>query len=249
MTAHDTRDIVLNLILFDLHELDVPLPRSDGRARHILKVLRGAPGDTFAVGLPNGPRGRARLEAVEAEGLVLSFSFDSSPPPLYPVTLVVGFPRPQSARRILREATAQGVAQMYFVGTTLGEKSYRQSPLWTTDEYQRHLRLGAEQAHCTHLPDVQCFYNLEKGLAALLPATDRIALDNVVPARHLNEWTPAQLHTVLAVGSERGWTDRERDLLTAHGFMLAHIGPRALRTETACVAGLSLILAKTAGTP
>ncbi len=47
--------------------------------------------------------------------------------------------------------------------------------------------------------------------------------------------------TILAVGPEGGWAPAERDLLRTHGFRLLHLGERVLRTETACVAGVSLV--------
>jgi RsmE family RNA methyltransferase len=46
---------------------------------------------------------------------------------------------------------------------------------------------------------------------------------------------------VLAIGPERGWTDAERESLRNAGFELVHLGPRILRTETACIAGLVLL--------
>jgi len=49
---------------------------------------------------------------------------------------------------------------------------------------------------------------------------------------------------VLAVGSERGWSDKERDLLENAGFIRLSMGERALRTETACVAAAVLALEK-----
>ena len=47
----------------------------------------------------------------------------------------------------------------------------------------------------------------------------------------------------LAVGSERGWTGAERDLLRENGYTLAALGERVLRTETASIAGTALCLA------
>src|SRR5882757_6396441 len=90
--------IHVNIILFRSPEVELPLPRQDPRARHILAVLRRRPGDTFDAGLVNGPRGKGTLVAVEAERLVLSFAWGESPPPLNPLTLLLGLPRPQTAR-------------------------------------------------------------------------------------------------------------------------------------------------------
>jgi RsmE family RNA methyltransferase len=48
----------------------------------------------------------------------------------------------------------------------------------------------------------------------------------------------------LAIGSERGWSDREREMLEAAGFMRLSLGSRALRTETACTAAAAIIMEK-----
>jgi RsmE family RNA methyltransferase len=49
---------------------------------------------------------------------------------------------------------------------------------------------------------------------------------------------------VLTVGSERGWSDRERDCLEEAGFTRLSMGKRALRTETACTAAAILAMEK-----
>ena len=46
---------------------------------------------------------------------------------------------------------------------------------------------------------------------------------------------------VLAVGPEGGWNDFERHLLQDHGFQPIGMGPRTLRTDTACIALLALV--------
>jgi RsmE family RNA methyltransferase len=52
---------------------------------------------------------------------------------------------------------------------------------------------------------------------------------------------------VLAIGAERGWSDRERDLLEEAGFLRLSLGDRALRTETACVAATVIAIEKIGG--
>lgn len=56
--------------------------------------------------------------------------------------------------------------------------------------------------------------------------------------------TPSTPLIYLAIGAERGWTRDERTLLRASGFTLVHLGRRVLRTESACIAGLTLLLAR-----
>ena len=256
----------MNLLLFEPAEISAPLPRRDPRAAHLLGVLKRCVGDTFDAGLIDGPRGKGTLVAIGDDALTLTFAWGPPPPPLDPITLIVGLPRPQTARDILRDATTLGLAAIHFVATAKGEPSYAQSSLWHSGEWRRHVRLGAEQAFATRLPVVTHGRPLAAALDALaspapssdslpspaatcaeLPtATDtRLALDNyespaALSVCHVIRDKPV----VLAIGSERGWSAAERDALRAAGFTFAHLGARVLRTETACLAALTLVRAK-----
>jgi len=234
----------VNIILFTKEELDRPLAREDARAEHVLEVIGCGVGDHFDMGLIDGPRGKARIEAIGKRGLILDFRFGGDVPQLYPVAMVIGLPRPPSARRILKDLTTQGVGMLHFVATDKGEKSYLNSRLWEGGEYERLLREGAEQAFCTRLPKVVLHTSLAACIDQLGPDVDLLALDNYEATMSLSQYQPQQRRCVLAVGSERGWSTAERDLLRARGFALASLGERVLKTETACIAGLALVLGK-----
>ncbi|OVE74407.1 hypothetical protein BVX94_00420, partial [bacterium B17] len=45
---------------------------------------------------------------------------------------------------------------------------------------------------------------------------------------------------LLAVGPEGGWKKEELDLMQEHGFTIASMGWRTLKTETACIAMLAI---------
>ena len=47
-----------------------------------------------------------------------------------------------------------------------------------------------------------------------------------------------------AIGSERGWTDKERNLLEKYGYVRCGMGERIMRTETAATVSASIILNK-----
>ena len=102
----------MNLILFESAETGVPLPRTDPRAVHLMDVLRRKPGDTFDAGVTNGPRGKGTVVRVGEQFLELSFAWGPPPLPLEPLCLLVGLPRPQTARKILHEAAALGVTHV-----------------------------------------------------------------------------------------------------------------------------------------
>ncbi len=230
----------MNLILFEPAEVAVPLPRFDPRARHLLTVLRRQVGDTFDAGLVNGPRGKGTLAAVGPDTLTLAFAWGPPPPPPEPLTLLVGLPRPQTARDILREATALGVGAIHFFRPEKGESGYARSTLWSSGEWRRHVLAGAEQAFDPRIPAVSHDRTLAELVAADAAGATRLALDNYE--------SPGPLATArltapvtLAFGPERGWSAAERYLLRAHGFGLAHLGARVLRAETAVIAAVAVV--------
>ena len=237
----------MNIILFDQHEIDSPLRRDDLRVVHILDVLRRQVGDATDVGLLNGPRGKAILKSVDQREAFFEFVWGEAPAPLLPIDLIVGLSRPQTSRKILQEATSLGVRRIFFVATDRGEPSYAASKLWSTDQWKRLIRTGAEQAFSTRLPSVEVGIELADAFNALTeiqPTQARICLDNYEATLGLWDGVGSAGSVALAVGSERGWTEGERNQFRDHGFTLAQIGDRPLRTETAAIAAIGIIIAK-----
>jgi RsmE family RNA methyltransferase len=235
----------VNLILFEPDEIGRPLPRSDRRAVHVLEVLRRHAGESFDAGIVNAARGRATIRSIDADALTLSFEWGAAPRPLDAITVIIGLPRPQTARDLLRELAALGVQKIHFVVTEKSEAGYASSTLWSSGEWRRLLVLGAAQAFDTQLPEVAHAGSLPDVIDALPPTATRLALDNYEASGPLGEFDlPADAPVFLALGAERGWSEREREALRQHGFRLAHLGPRVLRVETAAIAAVALLKAK-----
>ena len=231
----------MNIILFENHEIDAPFRRNDRRVKHILNELRREVGDSTDVGLVNGPRGKAILRSLNEHEVVFDFTWGEEPPALLPIDLIVGLSRPQASRKILQEATSLGVRSIYFAATQRGEPSYAFSKLWTTDEWERLVRAGVEQAFSTRFPTVKFGVSISDCIESTKSTTRRICLDNYEATTSLWEASSQKQSVVLAVGSERGWTANERVLFRQNGFALAHLGERPLRTETAAIAAVSIV--------
>lgn len=234
----------MNLILFEPAETTLPLPREDRRAIHLLDVLRRREGDLFDAGIVNGPRGKGTLRRIEADGLRLEFAWESPPPALDPITLIVGLPRPQTARAILRDLASLGVSSMHFVTTEKGDLNYGSSTLWHGGEYRRHLVSGAEQAFCTRIPTITFGQDLRTTISQLPLNGTRVALDNYEASSPLSGLAKVETNVAVAVGPERGWSGKERDWLRDERFTLVHVGARVLRTETACIVAVALLKAR-----
>lgn len=227
----------MNLVLFASDELGAPLSADDPRVRHVRTVLRRAPGEAFDAGVVDGPIGRAVLDD-GADGVRVRFTAGRPPPPLPPVTLVLGMCRPQTARDVLRDATTLGVRAIHVVTTARSDPGYAQSTLWRGDEAARQLRIGAAQAFDTRLPTWSAGRTLAAVLAGLPADGARIALD---PYEGAGPLLPVAGEVTVAIGPERGWDAADRATLRAHGFTLVGLGPRVLRVESAVVAALAII--------
>jgi RsmE family RNA methyltransferase len=244
----------MNLILFEEYELGKSLPRRDERAVHLLKVLRKKPGDSFDAGILGGGRGTGRIERTGLDGsLFVSLHIEEEAPPRLPLRVAAGFARPIQVRRLLRDLSNLGVGAIDLVGTDLGEKSYQDTKLMKDGGARAALIEGATQSRDTTIPSLAVFPSLDAWLderpweaRGTGPRTVPllVAADKVRPEGAMARISPTRRPVVLAVGSERGWTDRERDALEAAGFTRLSLGGRALRTETACLAAAVLALEK-----
>ncbi|MDE7139868.1 MAG: RsmE family RNA methyltransferase [Treponemataceae bacterium] len=250
----------MNICLFAPEEIARPLCRNDERAEHIVKVLHKRAGDSFDAGIIGGQSGIATIMNIvppgEPDAGAVHFSFvpTGSGKPLFPLTMIVGFPRPIQLRRLLRDVAGLGVQCVHLTGTELGDKSYQKSSVVENGAAYKMLLDGTAQAASTHVPALHVHATLAECIAAVQAAHPaapesapaKIALDNVRPATSLRAFlagNASRLHsTVAAIGSERGWTDRERAFLEQHGFVRCGMGDRILRTETAATVAGALIL-------
>jgi 16S rRNA (uracil1498-N3)-methyltransferase len=234
----------MNLMLMARADETLVLEPDDPRIAHICGILGMKPGDSFDVGAENGPRGKAKIVSCDAAGMALALTWGSLPRPPLNVSLVVGLSRPQTMRKVLREAPALGVRDIHVAKCMRSEPAYAASSLWTTSEWRDLLRLGTEQAFSTFVPALTHHDSLEAALNAVRGA-QIVALDNYEATVPLAKWRAKDKgeKVVLCIGPERGWDGPERDVLRGAGCTLAHLGPRVLRTETAMIAGVSVIAA------
>ncbi len=236
----------MNVVLFQKNEVDKPLSRRDNRAKHILKVLRLSPGEKFKMGIVGSNMGMATLKAVSEKEISFTVELGDMPESLHPLTLIAGFVRPNSVKRILRDATSLGVERIIWTPTELTEKSYRNSHIWDPSYQEPLLLEGAIQAYSSLIPEIIICENFEEAMS--YGAFDKsIALDHIRADRSLSSLIASRelqdKKVRLAIGSERGWTENERKRLTEEGFLRASMGSRVLRTDTAFMGGIAMTLA------
>ena len=237
----------MNICLFENAEISTPLSFDDERGAHILKVLHKKQGDDFTAGIIGGASGVATITSIDEAARKIFFEFKPTGDgkPLNPLKMIVGFPRPIQLKRLLRDIAALGIREVHLTGTELGEKSYMQSDLAQPEAAWKLLHDGTVQAGSTHVPAVFVHTTLVEtlGSLSLSKGEQLICLDNVNPACALGEINFSNVSGVIAaIGSERGWTDKERSLLEQSGFIRCGMGSRIMRTETAATVAGAIIL-------
>ena len=231
----------MNILLLEENEVD--LAASDPRVRHVRKVLRLGVGDRLRAGIVNGVSGTAVINVLDDRGMRVRFEPDEridqpGPPQPTPVDLLLGHPRPIVLRRLLRDLSTIGIRRLIVVPTELGERSYLNATMWR--DIRPLLIEGAAQAGVTRLMEVERCRSLADGIRTASAVAEveqmRVVLhptaDRTLRAA-LDAGSAGSL--LLAVGSERGWTGKELELLTDANFEVAGMGERTLRTETAAV--------------
>ena len=232
----------MNLVLITPDEAATGLPADDARARHLRETVGLAVGGSFHVGIENGLRGIATLTAL-APKLTFSVTWEKSPQTRLPLTVLVGLPRPQTAKKVLHDLASLGAARIIFFESAKGDPGYLTSSLWKDGEWREQVVKGTEQACSTLVPEVTRVGSLAEAIALIDAAAWKLALDPYEATGAPELSAPAK-SAVLAIGPERGFADEERAALRKAGFAFAHLGDRILRVEAAALVGGALMLAQ-----
>ena len=236
--SHRPRAQALNCVLLEPSEPsgNQRARLTDARARHIRRVLRKSVGDTLRIGLVDGPLGTGRVVAIDDNAVEIDCAWEDAPPVRPPHELILALPRPKVLRRLWAQFAAMGLRRIHLVNAARVERCYFDSHVVEESTYRPLLIEGLRQAVDTRLPVVSVHRFFRPFVEDLPPdGPRRVCLDPVAADQPLDAAGP----TLLAIGPEGGWVDFERDLLRVQGFSFRDLGPRVLRTDTACVAALA----------
>ena len=236
----------MNRILFEPREL-----QSDGtvtlfgtRAEHIRAVLGAEPGRVLRVGLVDGLAGMGRVLACDQETARLAVTLEEMTPAPW-IDLLLAVPRPKALKRLWAQLAALGVGRIVLLGAARVEREYFATH-WLQERYYRPLLMeGLSQAGTTALPQVTFERRfrpyVEDRLDTDFPDSARLLAHPGAVARPTGLAAGARI--LLAIGPEGGWTEFELRMLEARGFSRFSLGTRTLRTDTACVALISVLAA------
>ncbi|HEX5034053.1 MAG TPA: RsmE family RNA methyltransferase, partial [bacterium] len=236
-------------------------PQPDGRfeisaeqRHHLLRVLRLKAGATFEVSLPDGRRGQARLVASgdSLHGLWIEDSALSSTPSLA-AWLAIGLIRMSRLEWLVEKATELGADRLSLL--RLSQGSLPKSESISINKINRLKKISQEtlkQCERSTFMRIDEPESLEEFLDRLdieAPSSSRILLRERAKLPLLSQVLEKKAGmTILLVGPEGGFSDRECRAAEKFGFEPASLGPALLRSETAALAALShLHLRQSAG--
>lgn len=208
----------------------------------MLKHLKIEVGRTLKAGIINGKKGTAVVRKIGSEEIILDYQWSEEKSFTAALSVCVAVPRPLVSRRLLKDLSTLGVRRIRFFLSDLSEKSYFSSRIWSNP--RKYLLEGAEQAGQTKIPELSLHSSSEELLKNIPSGCDKIILSpggepfsrSALCSRRISA------ESSLAVGPERGWTERELRLFREAGFFSFSLGKRILRTETACLIGSSFLI-------
>lgn len=216
-------------------------------AKHIAKVMRQTAGDRL-IAVMEGKAFEATILSAERDiELRLDREMESNVEMPKHVTIACGLPKGDKLELIAQKGTELG---MYAMLPFAAERSIAKWDAAKGDKkiarLQKIAKEAAEQSHRTHIPAIHTVHSFKqlmdaaKSFDAVIVAYEEEAR-NASPARFADILkTLYDKSSVLIVfGPEGGISDNEISELKRSGALLASLGPRILRTETAPFYALS----------
>lgn len=222
-----------------------------GETRHVRRVLRLSVGDLVRAMDGLGHEWTVRLTALgtRAEGEILEAGAPADESPLG-LILAQGIPKGDKLETIIRMSTELGVGAVAPLMTTRSIAREESHARWAARRarWERVAREASKQCGRAIVPGVAAPATLADWLAAR-DARDREGILVCLWEREtapLAEVLPTARprRAAVVVGPEGGLADDEVEALRAAGALVAGLGPRLLRTETAGPVAVALLQAR-----
>lgn len=244
----------LNYFLLSSDVSKTKFSKKSLQGKHILKVLNLSVGGKIKTIVPN--KGRFIYRIIDIDEDMIYLEKDLSPSSLEKnnskrrIRLFVGLCRSQILKRVFRDCTSIGISYFGIFPTELTEKSYIDSSFLSDKKYTTQLEEGMVQGGQFNYPNVEKFSSLSSVLKySSVKESVTLVLDNVLEGNplisHLSmikSQLKGDTFINVVIGSERGFTDKERELFLSRDNIICHLGETPLRTDTASIIASSLVI-------
>jgi 16S rRNA (uracil1498-N3)-methyltransferase len=218
-------------------------------ARHITRVLRMRPGDELLILDGLGAEFHGQIKAAGPQGVVVTLleRREPTPEPRVRVVLAQGIPKGDKLDLIIQKGTELGLSRLVPLSTP--RSVVRPEPDWIDHRAERWRRVAAEaakQCRRSRLPEIAPVQTLEEALRSIPSgALALIPWEGEGESRlkdRLRKGSPVPSEVWVFIGPEGGWEPAEVATAREAGAIPVTLGPRILRTETAALALLSILM-------
>jgi 16S rRNA (uracil1498-N3)-methyltransferase len=220
----------------------IPLKRRE--ARYILTVLRLGPGDEVTVFDGEGREYRTELSEDYDAGMYLAIQEELSPQRESPLRIMLGQALLKGDRMkfVIQKTTELGVDRIIPLLTSRsvpvveGERESLKRERW-----RRIAQESAKQSGRTVVPEVEAIHELGDFLAQGEGAKVMLWEEEPTPLREVAKTIDPHAGITLLIGPEGGFSEAEVSAAQDQGFLVAGLGQRVLRAETATLSVLTII--------
>lgn len=213
-------------------------------ARHIAKSLRMRVGDMLTVTDGGGKDYGCQIQAIDRDTVTVAVCYQQAcnSEPTCAVTIYQGVPKSQKMEDIIQKCVELGVTRI--VPTLTKRSISRPDPKQAGKKNQRYQKIALEAAQQSGrgiVPQIEQQITLKQAIS-----TDKskkkivfyegggCSLKDIV--------SPSDTAVSVYIGPEGGFDPDEVEALESAGAVVATLGPRILRTQTAPVAALTAIM-------
>ena len=215
------------------------------RFHHLARVLRVRAGEPLELFDGRGTIFPAEVEEVGTESAQLTVSAGVAQPAPRMIIIVQGLPKAEKLQWVLQKGTELGASAFapVFTERTVVKPSGREGA--KVQRWQRIVEEAARQCGRADVPKVEAPRELLEAVRGLSPALV-LVLDEEEEALPLSVAVGQELSAArplaLVVGPEGGLARGEVRALQQLGAVTVTLGRRVLRTETAALAALAVLL-------
>lgn len=215
-------------------------------AFHLTRVLRARPGESVTVVAGDGKTYSCRFLSSSPDGTGAELEVISASRAVTPscrVTLVQGMPKGKKTDLILQKATELGADRIVFVYMDRSVPVAGESQDKKLSRFRRIAEEAASQSARDSIPTVLIRSSLEEAMPLLAENEIAFACYEAEETHLLPDTLGREGASIgFLIGPEGGVSPREISLLEKAGIPTVSLGRRILRTETAPLAVLSMIM-------
>ncbi len=212
-------------------------------ADHLIRVLRVRPGQMFDIATGTKVF-RGKVAAISDTEVEFELGEElPAVPDKAKVTLALSIFKFDRMEWAIEKCTELGVDRIVPVISRRTDPHLASASAKRLERWSRIVRQASEQSRRVSPPEMSAPLKLKEVLA--LAASVRLVLaesEDELPLVEALHGETLGTDTVLAIGPEGGWTTDEMQLFRESGWLPVSLGKNILRSETAAIAALAIML-------